>query len=59
MPDQNKTIELIKAKDCKHSVVFAPSADNTDPIVSGIYISRNWVEINNAKKVKVTFEIVN
>jgi hypothetical protein len=53
---KSTTIELEKSKDCKGSVRF----DNADTkaVVSSIYINRIFPAINDAKKVRVTIEVL-
>jgi len=50
------TVELKRDKDCKGSIRF--STDNEQAAISNVYVSRTMQGINDAKKVKVTIEIV-
>ena len=56
MDTKTTTVELTKKKDCKGSVCF----ENKDTVtaVSSIYINRSFAAVNNAKKVRVTIEVV-
>ena len=56
MDKKQTTIELTKDKDCKGSVRFA----NEENVVSlsSIYINRSFAAINDAKKVRVTIEVI-
>lgn len=57
MDGTNKqTVELVKKKDCKGSVCF--ETKDTVCVMNSAYINRSFAAINNAKKVRVTVEVV-
>lgn len=51
------TVELTKDKDCKGSVRFI--TDDIKAAVSNVYVSRAMNGINDAKRVRITVEILN
>lgn len=56
MDTKTTTVELVKKKDCKGSVCF----ENKENVIalSSVYVNRSFAAINNAKRVKVTIEVV-
>lgn len=56
MDTKTTTVVLDKKKDCKGSVCF----ENKDTLahLSSVYINRTFGAVNNAKKVKVTIEVI-
>jgi hypothetical protein len=53
---QTATVELTKDKDCKGSVRFV--TDDIKAPVSNVYVNRAMNGINDAKKVRVTIEVI-
>jgi hypothetical protein len=53
---ETTTVELKREKDCKGSVRF--TTDNEQAAVTNVYVSRAMKGINEAKKVRVTIEII-
>lgn len=50
------SIEMPKGKDCKGSVRFETADPNA--VVTNIYVDRSMPGISEAKKVKVTVEVI-
>ena len=60
MPAVIVEIDMVREKECKHSVRF--QAANTDPndppAIDNAYINRTHPGINQAKRVRVTLEVI-
>lgn len=52
----SKTVTLTKDKDCRGSVRFS----NAEPLaaLSSVYVNRTFFEVNQAKVIRVTVEVV-
>ena len=56
---KTQTVELTKDKDCQGSVRFSTEqSGGVPPAITNVYVSRAMNGINDAKKVRVTIEVI-
>ena len=56
---KTQTVELPKDKDCQGSVRFSTEqSGGVPPAITNVYVSRAMNGINDAKKVRVTIEVI-
>ncbi len=54
--DKSAVVILVKEKDCKGSVKFSNA--EFDAALSSVYINRAFAGVRDAKRVKVTIEVL-